>query len=100
MPRQLSRTDDLPLAKRALIAGSIEGWGEAVGTVEFDESSSELGRPGVAKVETAEVAAAGQLAAPTKQIYTSLAREGVDAAELINKALRKRALGKAMPRRV
>jgi hypothetical protein len=73
-----------------------------VSTVEFDETSSELGEPGAAKVETANVAAAApqQPAAPTKQIYTVLAREGVNAAELINTALRKRAVGKAVPRRV
>lgn len=69
-------------------------------TVEFDETSSELGESGAAKVETADVAAAPQPAAPTKQIYTVLAREGVNAAELINTALRKRTVGKATPRRV
>jgi hypothetical protein len=72
-----------------------------VSTVEFDETSSELGEPGAAKMETANVAAAPQQpAAPTKQIYTMLAREGVNAAELINTALRKRTVGKAVARRV
>lgn len=71
-------------------------------TVEFDETSSDLGEPGAAKVETAEVAAARPqaAAAPTKQIYTMLAREGVNASELINTAMRKRPLGRQAPRRV
>jgi hypothetical protein len=71
-----------------------------VSTVEFDETSSELGEPGAAKVETAEVAAPRPQPAPGKQIYTMLAREGVNVAELINTAHRKRAIGKVVPRRV
>jgi len=71
-----------------------------VSTVEFDETSPELGQPGSAKVETDEAAAARPQAAPAKQIYTVLAREGVNAAELVNTALRKRPVGKAVPRRV
>jgi hypothetical protein len=91
----------LKLANGVRIAGSIDVRGVPVSTVEFDETSSELGEPGAAKVETAEVAAARpQAAAPTKQIYTMLAREGVNAAELINTAMRKRPIGKAVPRHV
>lgn len=78
-------------------------------TVEFDESSvAELGEAGSAKVETAEVAgqqpaplpAAPVPAAKLGQIYTVMAREGVNAAQLINTALKKRSIGKVTPRRV
>jgi hypothetical protein len=74
-----------------------------VSTVEFDETSSELGESGAAKVETDAAAAPraqAQAPAPGKQIYTVLAREGVNVAELINTALRKRPIGKAVQRRV
>jgi hypothetical protein len=80
-----------------------------VSTVEFDESSiSELGEAGAAKVETAEVAgqqpapppAAPVPAAKLGQIYTVMAREGVNAAQLVNTALKKRNIGKLAPRRV
>ncbi len=70
-------------------------------TVEFDESTPELGEGGAASVETASIASNPGEAAQTRgQIYTVLAREGVNAAEVINIALRKHTLGKAVPRRV
>lgn len=75
-------------------------------TVEYDETSSELGDAAAPKVETADVAAAkpegGQPnnAALRGQIYTVLAREGVNAAELINTAFKKKEVGKVAPRRV
>ncbi len=84
-------------------------------TFEFDESSSQLGS--MAKVETAslpeahvqqkapaaaEPAAKGAATAgaPRGQIYTVMAREGINAAEVVNTALKKKEVGKETPRRI
>jgi hypothetical protein len=87
-----------------------------VSTFEFDESSSQLGGS-MAKVETASLPEAGvqqktpvgaepaskgaaAAGAPRGQIYTVMAREGINAAEVVNTALKKREVGKETPRRV
>ena len=83
-------------------------------TAEFDDSSSTAGldepnmtsgtevqtAPGVVKAVEARPTAG--VVAPEKrgQIYTMHAFEGVNASELINSALKKRVVGKALPRRV
>jgi hypothetical protein len=99
---------NLALAKVPGFAGSIEPGGIQVSTVEYDETT-QLGEAGAAKVETddaatkpAEPASAAQPnhAALRGQIYTVLAREGINAAELINTALKKKEVGKVAPRRV
>jgi hypothetical protein len=87
-----------------------------VSTFEFDESSSQLGGS-MAKVETASLPdasvqqktpagaqpaakSAAAVGAPRGQIYTVMAREGINAAEVVNTALKKKEVGKETPRRV
>jgi hypothetical protein len=84
-----------------------------VSTFEFDDSLSELGGDKSAKVDTASLpdaqvqqktpaaqAPAKTGGAPRGQIYTVMAREGINAAEVVNTALKKREIGKETPRRV
>lgn len=77
-------------------------------TFEFDDSSlADLGDKST-KVDTADVGPKPTPATPTaapapdgrKQIYTMLARQGIDAAEVVNAAMQKRTLGTTTPRRV
>lgn len=83
-------------------------------TFEFDDSTaSDHGDPSI-KVETADVgprptrakaahASSAAPAAPTplgNQIYTRMARQGVNAAEVVNAAMQKRLLGATTPRRI
>lgn len=83
-------------------------------TFEFDDSSmSDLSGDKAAKVETASLPeaqvqpkgpaaqpAAKAAGAPRGQIYTVMAREGINAAEVVNTALKKREVGSETPRRV
>jgi hypothetical protein len=85
-----------------------------VSTFEFDDSSmSDLGGDKAGKVETASLPeaqiqqkgpaaqpAAKAGGAPRGQIYTVMAREGVNAAEVVNAAMKKREVGKETPRRI
>lgn len=78
-------------------------------TFEFDDSSlADLGQK-APSVDTMDVgpkptpAAAAPAPAPAdtrKQIYTVLARQGINAAEVVNAAMQKRTLGTTTPRRV
>jgi hypothetical protein len=79
-----------------------------VSTFEFDDSSlADLGDKNT-KVDTADVggkpapapAAAAQPMGARKQIYTVMAQQGIDAAQVVNAALQKRTLGTLTPRRV
>ena len=77
-----------------------------MGTVEYDPGKG--GADAVAGLEPAETKAAApeeapsepKKAAPNGAMYTMLAREGVNAAGMINAALSKRTLGKTTPRRL
>lgn len=77
-------------------------------TAEFDDSSSGADDPAPSTGSPASTPKAGTakpaagVVAPEKrgQIYTMHAFEGVNAAELINSALKKRVVGNALPRRV
>jgi hypothetical protein len=80
-----------------------------VSTFEFDDSLSELGGDKSAKVDTASLPEAhvqqkapapAKAGAPRGQIYTVMAREGINAAEVVNTAMKKREVGKETPRRV
>ncbi len=76
-----------------------------MGTAEFDPNTAG-GRDGaedgaVDTVDTApKRAAAAPAPAPAGAMYTMLAREGVNAASLVNASLAKRTLGKQTPRRL
>lgn len=78
-----------------------------MGTVEYDPNKGEGAGAGAA-IETAETKpaapeeapAAPKKAAPNGAMYTMLAREGINAAGMINAALSKRTLGKTTPRRL
>lgn len=89
-------------------------------TFEFDDSSlSDLGGGHEPKVETADLGdaarggghdkpgekarplvAIGAPVAAKKQIYTVMAQQGVDAAQVVNTAMQKRVVGTSTPRRI
>jgi hypothetical protein len=78
-----------------------------VSTFEFDDSLSEQGKVDTASLPEAHVQQKAPAQAPAKaggaprgQIYTVMAREGVNAAEVVNTAMKKREVGKDTPRRV
>jgi hypothetical protein len=79
-----------------------------VSTFEFDEATAgpkvdtaSLPEPSVQqKAPAAQPAAKPAAAAPRGQIYTVMAREGINAAEVVNTALKKKEVGKETPRRV
>lgn len=79
--------------------------GAQVGTVEYDPNSADGESMGGA-LETAtphrpeEKAEAPAVKTAPSAMYTMLAREGVNAAQLINTALAKRTIGKTTPRRI
>ena len=83
------------------------GAGVRVGTAEFEEDDTSDGASD-AKMETVDTSAPVQAApkpvvpkpAAPGAMYTMLAREGVNAAQLLNAALAKYTLGKTIPRRV
>jgi hypothetical protein len=72
-----------------------------VSTAEFDDASNPKGLDAPASAQADKSPRPG-VVAPEKrgQIYTAHAFEGVNAAELINSALKKRLVGNALPRRV
>ena len=69
-----------------------------MGTVEYDPKSAEAAGEGALETEEKAQTPAVKAAAPA--VYTVLAREGVNAAQLINAALAKRTVGKTTPRRL
>lgn len=71
-------------------------------TAEFDDTSSPARPEGDNQASGQSPSAKGGVVAPEKrgQLYTMHAFKGVNAAELINSALKKRVLGKSEPRRV
>jgi hypothetical protein len=78
-----------------------------VSTFEFDDSlGADKGKVDTASLPEAHVqqkpekAPAKLGAAPRGQIYTVMAREGINAAEVVNTAMKKREVGKDTPRRV
>jgi hypothetical protein len=84
-----------------------KGRGKQVSTFEFDDSLSEAGKVDTASLPEANLQQKAPAAAPAKaagaprgQIYTVMAREGVNAAEVVNTAMKKREVGKDTPRRV
>jgi hypothetical protein len=85
----------------------LEDEGQAVSTFEFDDSSLSGAGGQEPKFETADLGdkprplvAIGAPVAAKKQIYTVMAQQGVDAAQVVNTAMQKRLVGKLAPRRV
>jgi hypothetical protein len=78
-----------------------------VSTFEFDEATAgpkvdtaSLPEAGIQEKAPAAQPAAKPAGAPRGQIYTVMAREGINAAEVVNTALKKKEVGKETPRRV